>query len=108
MLKIWKFPKACGHKGREWGGRRGGPEKRSMALKNSSTLYVLLLVATTYTSMHTQGLHPESHGIVNNYFYDTVLQDKFYIGVQNQNDPKWWLGEPVSKLGNKLLRHRYD
>jgi ectonucleotide pyrophosphatase/phosphodiesterase family protein 1/3 len=68
-------------------------------------------MATTpipHTTMHTQGLHPESHGIVNNYFYDTVLQDKFYIGVQNQNDPKWWLGEPVSQLGNKLLRHRYD
>ena len=50
-----------------------------------------------------QGLHPESHGIVNNYFYDTVLQDKFHIGVQNQNDPKWWLGEPVSRI--MVLQH---
>ena len=57
--------------------------------------------------MPSQGLHPESHGIVNNYFYDTVLRDKFYIGVQNQNDPKWWLGEPVSKVDDKILKHMY-
>jgi ectonucleotide pyrophosphatase/phosphodiesterase family protein 1/3 len=38
------------------------------------------------------GLYPESHGIVDNSFYDKTLMDSFYLG---NNDPKWWLGEPV-------------
>ena len=96
-----------------WGGRGDGRIAVWLRVtkKNSSTLYVLLLMATApmvpHTTMPSQGLHPESHGIVNNYFYDTVLRDKFYIGVQNQNDPKWWLGEPVSKWDNKNLKHMY-
>ena len=40
-----------------------------------------------------QGLYPESHGIVDNYFRDKILKDSFSLG---NNDPKWWLGEPVS------------
>lgn len=43
-----------------------------------------------------QGLYPESHGIVGNFFFDTELNDSFMLGGANQNDPKWWLGEPVS------------
>ena len=50
---------------------------------------------------HIQGLYPESHGIVNNAFYDTKLREQFYIGSRNQNDPKWWRGEPVSIFSNK-------
>ena len=42
-----------------------------------------------------QGLYPESHGIVNNHFYDKDLKEYFRIGSADQNDPKWWLGEPV-------------
>ena len=50
-----------------------------------------MLYETCFSSL--QGLYPESHGIVDNYFYDKVLVDSFYLG---NNDPKWWLGEPVS------------
>jgi hypothetical protein len=39
------------------------------------------------------GLYPESHGIVDNNFYDKTLDDTFY---QGNKDPKWWLGDPVS------------
>ena len=46
---------------------------------------------------HVQGLHPESHGIVNNKFYDSVLDKTFNINKNgNSLDPEWWLGEPVS------------
>ncbi|KAL5487255.1 hypothetical protein EMCRGX_G019834 [Ephydatia muelleri] len=41
------------------------------------------------------GLYPDVHGIVDNNFYDSVLEDSFSIGGQTQNDVKWWLGEPV-------------
>lgn len=42
---------------------------------------------------HVQGLYPESHGIVDNHFYDKTLKDSFSLG---DTDPKWWQGEPVS------------
>jgi hypothetical protein len=43
-----------------------------------------------------QGLYPESHGIVNNNFYDTELKEKFFVRSPNATDSKWWEGEPVS------------
>ena len=44
-----------------------------------------------------QGLHPESHGIVNNFFFDASLQEEFKMTVDDvMSNPKWWLGEPVS------------
>ncbi len=42
------------------------------------------------------GLYPESHGIVNNAFYDAKTGD--YFSHKNDTvtaDPKWWLGSPV-------------
>ncbi|XP_064385696.1 venom phosphodiesterase 2-like [Halichondria panicea] len=41
------------------------------------------------------GLYPESHGIVSNAFYDTKLQDVFYIGSPHQDYSQWWKGEPI-------------
>ncbi|KAL5499827.1 hypothetical protein EMCRGX_G011290 [Ephydatia muelleri] len=41
------------------------------------------------------GLYPESHGIVNNNFYDKTLKASFALGGSTQNDAKWWLGEPI-------------
>uniref|UniRef100_A0A914V1P5 Uncharacterized protein n=1 Tax=Plectus sambesii TaxID=2011161 RepID=A0A914V1P5_9BILA len=38
------------------------------------------------------GLHPESHGIVDNYMYDPVFNQTFNMGTP---DPKWWGGEPL-------------
>ena len=42
-------------------------------------------------------MHPESHGIVNNKFYDSVLGINFTIR-DTQSDPRWWLAEPVSYI----------
>ncbi|KAJ3118220.1 hypothetical protein HK098_005985 [Nowakowskiella sp. JEL0407] len=42
------------------------------------------------------GLYPESHGIVGNTFFDPTLNDSFSYGnVKNNQDPKWWGGEPI-------------
>ena len=45
--------------------------------------------------VHIQGLYPESHGIVDNKFFDKKLNETFYISSPDVNDEKWWLGEPV-------------
>ena len=52
-------------------------------------------VRCNYISIYTQGLHPESHGIVANSFYDTKLKDKFKISGATALESKWWKGEPV-------------
>ena len=54
------------------------------------TLYTYIPVALLVS---LQGLYPDSHGIVDNNFYDKVLVEQYKI---SDNDPKWWLGEPVS------------
>ncbi|KAG0495179.1 hypothetical protein HPP92_006173 [Vanilla planifolia] len=45
------------------------------------------------------GLFPPHHGIINNYFSDPVSGDRFFT---TNNDPKWWLGEP---LWQTVARH---
>jgi predicted AlkP superfamily pyrophosphatase or phosphodiesterase len=41
------------------------------------------------------GLHPESHGIVGNTFWDPDMQEEFYYTDPKRSlDPKWWKGEP--------------
>ena len=41
-----------------------------------------------------QGLYPESHGIVDNTFYDLHWHEQFLRGG-SAFDGKWWGGEPV-------------
>lgn len=55
------------------------------------------------TTCYIQGLYPEAHGIVGNYFYDRVFREIFAISSPVALDPKWWLGEPVSYCYYVLL-----
>jgi len=51
------------------------------------------------------GLYPESHGIVANVFYDPALNATFNYKDSNCHkdvDGKWFKGEPVSNIINKL------
>lgn len=42
------------------------------------------------------GLHPESHGVVGNTFWDPTLQEEFYYTDPARSmQPKWWQGEPI-------------
>ncbi|KAK1041850.1 hypothetical protein LTS16_009219 [Friedmanniomyces endolithicus] len=42
------------------------------------------------------GLHPESHGIVGNSFFDPVLQKEFhYTDPTRSMQPEWWDAEPI-------------
>jgi len=45
--------------------------------------------------LFAQGLYPESHGIVDNEFYDPEFGEMFNYGGRNDSDNRWWLGEPV-------------
>lgn len=48
------------------------------------------------------GLHPETHGIVANSFWDPSLAQKFGGGsASNFLSPKWWLGEPIWATAEK-------
>ena len=56
-----------------------------------------------------QGLHPESHGIVNNKFYDSGFEANFTIkdtkkGPATQRESRWWLAEPVSGMEQNHAR----
>ena len=49
------------------------------------------------------GLHPESHGIVGNTFYDPALAEEFDYGVPSRSmQPKWWTAEPIWVIAEKL------
>jgi len=41
--------------------------------------------------LYTQGLYPEYHGIVTNFFFDKDLNETYMMS----NEPQWWAGEPV-------------
>lgn len=42
------------------------------------------------------GLHPESHGVVGNSFWDPALQETFYYTDRAHSmQPKWWTAEPI-------------
>jgi len=42
------------------------------------------------------GLHPESHGVVGNSFWDPELQETFYYTDRAHSmQPKWWTAEPI-------------
>lgn len=45
------------------------------------------------------GLHPESHGIIGNNFYDPSFDAEFlYTDPSKSHDGRWWGGEPVSHI----------
>lgn len=41
------------------------------------------------------GLHPESHGIVGNTFWDPEMEEEFFYTHTDAMQPKWWGGEPL-------------
>jgi predicted AlkP superfamily pyrophosphatase or phosphodiesterase len=45
------------------------------------------------------GLHPESHGIIGNNFYDPHFEAEFvYTDPSRSHAGKWWGGEPVGLI----------
>ncbi|KAL7273418.1 hypothetical protein RUND412_003734 [Rhizina undulata] len=58
------------------------------------------------------GLHPESHGIVGNSFFDPATQKEFYYtDPARSHDAIWWGGEPIwltaEKQGVKAAVHMW-
>ncbi len=48
--------------------------------------------------MSFQGLYPESHGIVDNFMYDTTIKEIFTLSGAESKNKKWWFGEPVCNV----------
>ena len=40
-------------------------------------------------------MYPESHGIVDNAFYDNILHENFNAFDSTSDKTYWWLAEPV-------------
>uniref|UniRef100_A0A8I6XQR5 Uncharacterized protein n=2 Tax=Hordeum vulgare subsp. vulgare TaxID=112509 RepID=A0A8I6XQR5_HORVV len=72
------------------------PHIRRLIANGTSAAEGLIPVFPTLTFPNhysiVTGLHPSSHGIINNFFPDPVSGDKFTMG---SHEPKWWLGEPL-------------
>ncbi|KAK2000432.1 type I phosphodiesterase/nucleotide pyrophosphatase [Colletotrichum falcatum] len=74
------------------------PRLNAFVKEGVSPKYMLpAFPSVTFPNHYTlaTGLHPESHGIVGNTFWDPDMQAEFYYTDPGRSlDPKWWKGEP--------------
>ncbi|KAI4175267.1 MAG: hypothetical protein LQ343_001803 [Gyalolechia ehrenbergii] len=76
------------------------PTLNSFVAEGVSPRYMLpSFPSVTFPNHYTlvTGLHPESHGVVGNSFWDPMLdEDFFYTDPTRSMQPKWWAGgEPL-------------
>jgi len=92
---------------REYLDRKKTPTLATMAEEGISAEYMISQFPTETFPNHYSiitGLHPESHGIVANVFYDPKLNATFdYTDPSCAKDPdgKWYKGEPLWVTANK-------
>lgn len=48
--------------------------------------------------LSSQGLYPESNGLIDNVMYDPVFDATFSLSSEEKSNPAWYLGQPVSEL----------
>ncbi|GKT96133.1 ectonucleotide pyrophosphatase/phosphodiesterase family member [Colletotrichum tofieldiae] len=74
------------------------PRLNTFVKEGVSPKYMLpAFPSVTFPNHYTlaTGLHPESHGIVGNTFWDPDMQAEFYYTDPGRSlNPKWWKGEP--------------
>lgn len=46
--------------------------------------------------LSSQGLYPESNGLIDNVMYDPVFNATFSLSNEEKSNPAWYLGQPVS------------
>lgn len=44
----------------------------------------------------SQGLYPESNGLIDNTMYDPEFDATFSLSSAEKENPRWYLGQPVS------------
>lgn len=49
-------------------------------------------------SSSSQGLYPESNGLIDNVMYDPVMDATFSLSSPEKDNPAWYLGQPVSLI----------
>ncbi|RCI05943.1 hypothetical protein CU098_012081 [Rhizopus stolonifer] len=80
------------------------PMLSQMAKEGSRADYMLPSFPTTTFPNHwtlVTGLYPDTHGIISNIFYDSVLNDTFNYKSEGSLDSKWWSGEPIWMTAEK-------
>ncbi|KAL9654794.1 hypothetical protein ABK040_008588 [Willaertia magna] len=74
------------------------PTIRSLIAKGVSGSLKPIFPVKTFPNHYSivTGLYAESHGIVNNVFYDKATKETFSISdEESMKKSKWWLGEPI-------------
>lgn len=51
----------------------------------------------------SQGLYPESNGLIDNTMYDPAFNATFSLSSPEKENPDWYLGQPVSLTGINSL-----
>lgn len=51
----------------------------------------------------SQGLYPESNGLIDNSMYDPVFNASFSLSSPEKENPAWYLGQPVSLCGIRVI-----
>lgn len=66
---------------------------------------VHIQTTVTHTSiLPSQGLYPESNGLIDNIMYDPVFDATFSLSSPEKDNPDWYLGQPVSLDRFELLK----
>ncbi len=58
-------------------------------------IFSSLMCHIFYRNLISQGLYPESHGIIDNSFFDPKLNESFDLGEPSSFDPRFWGGDPI-------------
>lgn len=54
--------------------------------------------------LSSQGLYPESSGLIDNTMYDPVFDATFSLSSPEKFNPDWYFGQPVSLVGFDSLK----
>lgn len=66
------------------------------------TAWTRACVITLFLS--SQGLYPESHGLIDNVMYDPEMDATFSLSSAEKDNPAWYFGQPVSLFGSTVSK----
>lgn len=63
---------------------------------------------TPFSLLSSQGLYPESNGMIDNVMYDPDMDAHFSLSSEEKDNPAWYHGQPVSLFGSTVSLARVD
>lgn len=61
-----------------------------------------------FSLLPSQGLYPESNGLIDNVMYDPDMNATFTLSNEEKDNPAWYHGQPVSLFGSTVSPVRVD